>query len=179
MRYWEDLTLIGLKVQSVDIYARKAWGGEHKDSVLELKNKDNPFSSNAETEAALQLYISTKDKPYADRFNELVWPALDSSGLRSQLSMQAAAKAIPYMDEGYRDILKPHVEKYKAGLDGLARKYPFGVPMENRGWGSNPIVINRVIANYYLNRVENEYVIDLGASYIFLANAAADLLQNR
>lgn len=238
-------------------YARKAWVWEHKDSGWNYKNKDNPFSSNAEIEAALQLYISTKDKPYADRFNKLVWQALGSGGLRSQFSMQAAAKAIPYMDEGYRDKLKPYVEKYKAGLDELARKNPYGVPVENRGWGSNPIVINWAITNYYLNRAfpgivgpeytfkaldyiygthpysnisfvsgvgthskqvaygnnranftfiaggivpgllmlqpdflenkedwpffwgENEYVIDLGASYIFLANAAADLLQNR
>ena len=199
----------------------------------------------------LQLMTATKEQSYVDRFDELVWPALDRN---AGMTLQLAARAIPVMDPAYATKLRPYVEKYKAELDGMLTQNPYGVPIGTRGWAGNSQVIGWATTNYYLHKAypdlvgkdlvtrgldylfgthpahnysfvsavgnrskhlaygnnradftfiaggvvpgvlvlkpdypenmddwpflwgENEYVIDIGASYIFLANAAQELL---
>ena len=209
------------------------------------------FGQLAELTAVMQLMTATKEQPYLDRFDELVWPALDRN---AGMTLQLAARAIPVMDAAYATKLRPYVEKYKTELDGMLQQNPYGVPIGTRGWAGNSQVIGWATTNYYLNKAypdlvgkdlvtrgldyifgthpahnysfvsavgnrskhlaygnnradftfiaggvvpgvlvlkpdypenmddwpflwgENEYVIDIGASYIFLANAAQDLL---
>ena len=199
----------------------------------------------------MQLMTATKERQYVDRFDELVWPALDRN---AGMTLQLAARAIPVMDAAYAKKLRPYVEKYKAELDGMLKQNPYGVPIGTRGWAGNSQVITWATTNYYLHKAypdlvgkdlvtrgldyifgthpahnysfvsavgnrskhlaygnnradftfiaggivpgvlvlkpdypenmddwpflwgENEYVIDIGASYIFLANAAQELL---
>jgi hypothetical protein len=209
------------------------------------------FGQMAELAATLQLVTATGEQPYVDRFNELVWPALERN---AAMTLQLAARAIPAMDPGYATKLRPYVLKYKAELDGMLKQNPYGVPIGTRGWAGNSQVIGWATTNYYLHKAypdlvgtelvtrgldyvfgthpahnysfvsavgsrskhlaygnnradfafiaggivpgvlvlkpdypenmdewpflwgENEYVIDIGASYIFLANAAQELL---
>jgi hypothetical protein len=210
------------------------------------------FGPIAELGAALQLMTAAKEQAYVDRFNELVWPALD---LNAGMTLSLAVRAIPVMDPAYAQKLRPYVEKYRVELDGMLKQNPYGVPIGTRGWAGNSQVIGWATTNYYLNEAypdlvgielvtrgldyifgthpahnysfvsavgnrskhvaygsnradfgfiaggvvpgvlvlkpdypenmddwpflwgENEYVIDIGASYIFLANAAHELLQ--
>ena len=87
------------------------------------------FGQIAELTATMQLMTSTKEQPYADRLNELVWPALDRN---AAMTLQLAARAIPVMDSAYATKLRPYVEKYKTELDGMLKQNPYGVPMTGR-----------------------------------------------
>jgi endoglucanase len=209
------------------------------------------FGQAAELGAVMQLMTATKEKAFSDRFDELVWPALDRN---AAMALGLAARAIPDRDAAYAAKLRPYVEKYKAELDGMLAQNPYGVPIGTRGWAGNSQVIAWATTNYHLHKAypdlvgkdlvtrgldylfgthpahnysfvsavgnrskhlaygnnradfgfiaggvvpgvlvlkpdypenmddwpflwgENEYVIDIGASYIFLANAAQELL---
>jgi endoglucanase len=209
------------------------------------------FGQTAELTAVMQLMTATKEQLHVDRFNELIWPALDRN---AGMTLQLAARAIPVMDPAYATKLRPYALKYKAELDGMLKQNPYGVPIGTRGWAGNSQVIAWATTNYYLHKAypdlvgndlvtrgldyifgthpahnysfvsavgsrskhlaygnnradfafiaggvvpgvlvlkpdypenmddwpflwgENEYVIDIGASYIFLANAAHELL---
>jgi hypothetical protein len=209
------------------------------------------FGQLAELTAVMQLMTATKEQPYFDRFDELVWPALDRN---AGPTLSLAARAIPAMDPAFKAKLRPYVEKYRAELEGMLKQNPYGVPIGTRGWAGNSQVIAWATTNYHLHKAypdlvgtelvtrgldylfgthpahnysfvsavgnrskhlaygnnradfafiaggivpgvlvlkpdypenmddwpflwgENEYVIDIGASYIFLANAAHELL---
>lgn len=126
------------------------------------------FRRNAEIGAALQLYISTKDARYKEKFDALIWPALEGS---LQFSISAALQAYPHMDRSYQKKLKDYVVKYKTMMDNLSADNPYGVPMTARGWGGNSTIINWAITNYYAHQafpdiVNAEYVFK-GLHYIF------------
>ena len=150
-------------------YAIKAWDEEHKVSVQENERENRWFLSNAELEAALQLYISTKDEKYSKRFKELIWSSLDGRTL--VFNILTAVRAIPYMNEEYKNKLETYVNKYKEGLDELGKQNPYGVPIIIRGWGGNTIVVYWAITNYYLAKafpeiISPEYTYK-GLNYIF------------
>ena len=232
--------------------AKKAYAEERARPAPRLPATGfGAFGQIAELTATMQLMTSTKEQPYADRLNELVWPALDRN---AAMTLQLAARAIPVMDSAYATKLRPYVEKYKTELDGMLKQNPYGVPIGTRGWAGNSQVIGWATTNYHLHKAypdlvgsdfvtrgldylfgthpahnhsfvsavgsrskhvaygsnradfafiaggivpgvlvlkpdypenmddwpflwgENEYVIDIGASYIFLANAAQELL---
>ena len=86
----------------------------------------------------LQLYISTGEKQYIDKFQELLWPSLDRGVSRTILT---ALQAIPYMDASYKEKLRPYVEKYNEYIDELEKDNPYGVPIGLGNWaGSGNIV---------------------------------------
>jgi len=126
------------------------------------------FRNNAKLIAALQLYISTKDEQYCERFDELIWPALDST---LAWSISVAVQAFPYMDSIYKNKLKDYVLKYKEYNDGLNKENPYGIPVIVRGWGGNSLVVSWATANYYAHKaypdiIGPEYLYK-GLNYIF------------
>ena len=151
------------------ILAENLWDEEnslHKD--VDTSRVASWFRSNTELLAALQLYISTNDEQYCERFDELIWPALDST---LAWSMSAAVQAFPYMDSDYKSRLKDYVLKYKEYNDGLNKENPYGVPIIIRGWGGNSMIVNWAITNYYAHKafpdiIGPEYVYK-GLNYIF------------
>jgi endoglucanase len=87
----------------------------------------------------LQLYISTGQQQYFDKFQELLWPALDRnvSG-----NIFTALNAIPHMDVSYKEKLRPYVLKYKDYIDGLEKNNPYGVPIGLGNWAGSGNVVN-------------------------------------
>jgi hypothetical protein len=86
----------------------------------------------------LQLYITTKEKQYIDKFEELLWPSLERSVSTNILT---ALHAIPHMDVSYKEKLRPYVVKYKAYIDSLELENPYGVPIGLGNWaGSGGVV---------------------------------------
>jgi hypothetical protein len=86
----------------------------------------------------LQLYISTGEKQYSDKFLELLWPSLDRN---VSMSLLTALNAIPHMDASFREKLRPYVVKYKEYIDGLEKDNPYGVPIGLGNWaGSGGVV---------------------------------------
>jgi len=87
----------------------------------------------------LQLYISTGEQQYVDKFQELLWPALDRSVSGNILT---ALHAIPHMDASFKEKLRPYVVKYKEYIDELEKDNPYGVPISLGNWAGSGSVVN-------------------------------------
>ncbi|HHU95762.1 MAG: cellulase N-terminal Ig-like domain-containing protein [Bacteroidota bacterium] len=98
----------------------------------------------------LQLYISTGEQQYADRFEELLWPSLERN---VNFSILTALHGIPHMDEAYKERVRPYVEKYVEYIDELENDNPYGVPIGLGNWaGAGNIVsfgTSICFANHY------------------------------
>lgn len=79
----------------------------------------------------LQLYISTGEQQYREKFPEILWPALDRF---VSFSLLTALDAIPYMDDSYREKLRPYVLKYREYIERLEKDNPYGVPIGLGNW---------------------------------------------
>ena len=87
----------------------------------------------------LQLYAATKEQQYLDNFNGQIWNALDRNAINT---MQMALDAVPYMDEAYKQRLRPYVERYAAYIDTLALQNPYGVPIGLGNWAGGGSVLS-------------------------------------
>ncbi len=101
---------------------RRGWGGGSAD-----------ISTN------LQLYISTGEQQYADKFHELLWPALDRN---VSFVILTALHAIPHMEASYKEKLRPYVLKYREYIDGLEMDNPYGVPIGLGNWAGSGGIVN-------------------------------------
>ena len=87
----------------------------------------------------LQLYVSTGEKQYADRFQELLWPALDRN---VSFVILTALHGIPHMDASFKDKLRPYVVKYKDYINDLEKDNPYGVPIGLGNWAGSGFIVN-------------------------------------
>ena len=126
-----------------------AWEKQRKEPMPKGNPRFAWFFNNTECIAALQLSITTHDEQYSKRFNELIWPQLDSA---LAWNIATAALAVPYMPRDFKSKLESYVVKYKDEMDKLVRKNPYGVPIGTRGWAGDHELISWSITNYYLNR---------------------------
>ncbi len=143
---------------------------ENEDFFMKMMGKG------ADVVPALQLYITTKEKKYADRFQEQVWPMLDRmstskgpmsgyfAGFGGRGNLIQTLLAVPYMDAAYKEKLKGYVLKYKEIIDNSVKENPYGVPVITSGWGGSSHAINWSITNYYVHKAFPE-IID--AEYVY------------
>jgi hypothetical protein len=87
----------------------------------------------------LQLYLATRDKQYQQKFQELLWPALDRS---VHFNLLTALHAVPHMDAGFKQKLRPYVIKYNDYIKGLEKNNPYGVPIDLGNWAGSGTVMN-------------------------------------
>lgn len=158
---------------------------EEADEIIKNQKDDNsnPMMSfwgrGADLEAVLQLYITTKDNKYAERFMEKIWSMLEQPPNMKAFNFEffmargltAALKAVPYMDAAFKTKLKEYVIKYKHSIDEIEKKNPYGMPISGGGWGGSGSVVNAAITNYYVYKefpdiMNKEYVLR-GINYIF------------
>jgi len=97
--------------------SRKIWADEHNQPA-QNNRQGSGFAGSGEMEAALQLYISTKENQYAEQFKELLWPSLERG---FAMNMKLAARAVPFMDKTYREKLQPFTVKYKNSIEELIK----------------------------------------------------------
>jgi endoglucanase len=96
------------------------------------------FGGGADISTNLQLYISTGEQQYADKYKELLWPALERN---VSFIILTALHGIPHMDATFKEKLRPYVVKYKEYIDGLEKENPYGVPIGLGNWaGSGGVV---------------------------------------
>jgi endoglucanase len=142
------------------IQAKRLW-----DEDKTLAEKDDTvfgkYRANTELMAALQLYISTKDEQYSNRFKEMIWSHLDQSLISN---IPVALQAYPWLDDAYRKKLKDYVVKYKALNDSYDTDNPYGVPISARGWAGNSIIINWSVTNYYASKYYPDII---GPQYVY------------
>ena len=85
----------------------------------------------------LQLYASTHEQQYRDAFEEQIWKALERN---VTYTISTALDAIPYMDDEYREKLRPYVAKYNEYIKGLENDNPYAVPIGLGNWAASPQV---------------------------------------
>jgi endoglucanase len=141
-------------------HAKRLW---EEDKTLTVVDDTlwEAFMGNNEMMAALQLYITTKDEQYANRFKELVWPALDKSLERN---INVAVKAFTFMDAPYQKKLRDYVIRFKEINDKLSKENPYGVPITTRGWAGNTQIISWANTNYNIYKIFPDLV---GPEYVY------------
>lgn len=87
----------------------------------------------------LMLYGATQEKQYLNNFEQQIWDALE---LYLASNMQTALDAVPYMDEAYKQKLRPYVEKYKDYVKSFDTNNPYGVPIGLGNWAGVNMVLN-------------------------------------
>jgi endoglucanase len=129
--------------------AKKAWSDERQDTGTPAQGWEAMFRQGAELTATLQLLITTKEKLYADRFEELVWPALDRA---TGFSIGAAVRAVPHLGPAYKEKLRPYARKYREEIDALETQNPWSVPIRPGGWAGNGMIVGWAATNYDVHR---------------------------
>ena len=142
------------------IQAKKLWD-EEKTLPVKVDTTFARFTTATEMMAALQLYITTRDEKYLNRYKELVWPVLDNA---PEHNISVALEAYPYMDNEYRKRLRDYVIKYKKINDQYDRENPYGVPIATGGWAGNAQIIEWAITNYYAFKLFPDII---GPEYVF------------
>ena len=153
---------------------------EADEATKNPKVKEDPWmkmiGKGADVNTVLQLYITTKEKKYADRFLEQIWPLLEqmmggisknsgfSGGFGIRGAMNPALMALPYMDVTFKAKLRDYILKYKQYIVESEKDNPYGVPMSVRGWGGTSTVINWAITNYYIHKA---YPDVMGKEYVY------------
>ncbi len=111
-----------LMQEATDLMAHRQ---QRNDKRRQQRNGRGDLATN------LQLYAATNEKSYLDEFLNQLWPALDR---RLNGTIQTALDAVPYMDNDYRQRLRPYVERYAAYIDSLTVNNPYGVPIGLGNW---------------------------------------------
>jgi endoglucanase len=162
LNYNDDLS------QECIIVAERAWKDEQSQPV-DTTSRRAAFSRMAgEIRASLQLYISSGKEEYKEFFLERIWPALE---MNLNMNIGQGIRALPHMDQDFKDKLSSFVRKYKEYNDGLLKENPYGVPISTGGWAGNGGIIRWATTNYLLHQsfpeiIGPEYT-HRGLSYLY------------
>ncbi|UGU17690.1 glycoside hydrolase family 9 protein [Sinomicrobium kalidii] len=115
----------------------------------------------ADVSTNLQLYISTGEQQYADKYQELLWPALDRN---LSFVIFTALQGIPHMDASFKEKLRPYVVRYKDYIDELEEDNPYGVPIGLGNWAGSGMVVNFGTTVIWANKFFPE-IIDAGHAF--------------
>ena len=100
-------------------------------------NASRRMGSNMATN--LQLYAATHEQSYLDSFKNQIWQAMDDNAVNN---MQTALDAIPYMDEAYKQRLRPYIQKYQEYIKNFDKDNPYGVPIGLGNWAGSGNVVS-------------------------------------
>ncbi len=87
----------------------------------------------------LQLYISTGEAQYLQKFEALLWPALERN---VNFILLTALDGVPHLGAAYKEKLRPYVVKYNEYINGLEKDNPYGVPVGLGNWAGSGDVMN-------------------------------------
>ena len=147
-------------------------------------NQRRGFGGGGDMNTVLQLYITTKDKKYLDKFLEQIWPSLEPrtggrGGFGGSRGLGTALEALPYMDAAFKEKLRNYVVKYKESLDAMDEQNPYGVPVSLGTWGGSGSVVSWATTNYFAHKafpdiISADYVYR-GLDYIFGCHPYSDI----
>ena len=121
------------------------------------------MGAGAALNANLQLYITTGEKPYLDKFEELLWPALESN---AAINIPVALQAVPHLSAAFMEKLKPYMVQFKEYLDQFETENPYGVPVGIGTWAGTDGVSRFGNNSYYAHKYFPDIV---GPEYVFKA----------
>lgn len=111
-------------------------------------NTTGGFVEDERLEAALELLLTTGDNQYANAIRG----STDSMGERFPFNAAVLVRAIPHMDEAYRETIKQRTIQFLEEGRAFAGENPFGVPITRGGWAGNGMIMNFAVSNYLLHR---------------------------
>jgi len=157
--------------------AVNAWDEEQARDPIIFKH-GNTTGGSLEVEAlnaALELLVATGEQKYADKFLEYL-PTIKEQFFQVAIP---AVRAIPYLDEEYRNTIEQLTLALRNSMDAKAPENPFGVVITEGGWAGNGTVINIAMTNYYLHQafpdiIRQEDVLQ-GLNYILGTHPGSDL----
>jgi len=142
--------------------------GSELIAAMPANNRNRGQQAGGDVATNLQLFVSTGDQAYLDKFVSQIWTSLDRN-VNSAIS--TALDAVPYMDEAYKEKLRPYVVKYKEYLDSMDTNNPYGVPIGLGNWaGSGNVVSFGTTATfaslYYPEIIDRSYAFK-AVNYLF------------
>jgi endoglucanase len=149
--------------------AVRVWDEEHKQppALFQSFNTTGSNLQHAETEAAVELLISTRGgEIYRNRLAELLPVIKDQFASVGG----AAARAIPFMDQEFKDGVRSALSAYKPKLQEMLSQNPYGVPISTGTWGGSGGVTRFASEMYLLHHafpesIGPEYTLD-GLDYV-------------
>ena len=150
-------------------------------------NFGRSMSAGQEANLTIELLLTTKEKKYSDYLAK-IWPEVKSSIGGSQRrsfgasSMKTLLKAIPFMNEGYKNDLRAIAMKTRKQLDSISNVNPYGVPLGQGGFyspGSNFSIVDWALTNaklhqYFPDIISKEFAIR-GLNYILGCHPASSI----
>ena len=110
------------------------------------RRSDRRSDRRADLGTSLQLFAATGETTYRDSFLQNIWLSLDRNVSNT---MQTALDAVPYMDDAYKQKLRPYVVKYNDYIHGFDTQNPYGVPIGLGNWaGVNAVLNFGITVNY-------------------------------
>jgi hypothetical protein len=140
----EDFAWLDGTEQTGTANKRDGKADKKRQKLLEHSRKNREQLGDMATN--LMLYSATKEEQYLSNFEQQIWDALE---LRLSANMQTALDAVPYMDETYKQKLRPYVEKYEQYIKSFDTNNPYGVPIGLGNWAGVNMVLNfGITVNY-------------------------------
>lgn len=141
-------------------FALKMWD-DNIDNEQD-NSRQSFFWGSGNLNAALQLFITTKENRFKKAFEKTLWDQLKSispmfdtnrpGNFPVENAFSYAIMAYPHMDAKFHKKLQPYVVKYKEQSDKIVAESPYEVPMGGRGWAGNTPIMKWAINNYFISQ---------------------------
>jgi endoglucanase len=157
--------------------AVKIWDSEqgHPPDVFSHGNTTGGRLDDERLRAAVELLICTREPRFARAVTESL------PGIKERFLFLAipAARALPYMDAGYRRAIMESVQNYRMRADSLRYRNPFDVPISTGGWAGSGLVVGFAMTNYVLHKafptlIDRETVLQ-GLNYVYGCHPGSDI----
>ena len=112
---------------------------QEANELMARDNNNNARRMGSNMATNLQLYAATHEKSYLDSFKNQIWKAMDDNAVNN---MQTALDAIPYMDEAYKQRLRPYIQQYQEYINSFDKDNPYGVPIGLGNWAGSGNVVS-------------------------------------
>jgi endoglucanase len=137
--------------------AVSVWDEEHTHppATFQYFNTTGSNLAQAETEAAVELLISTRGREvYRKRLKELLPMIKEEFGFLGG----TAARALPFMDGEFKDAVASSLAAYKSNLRDAISHNPYGVPISTGTWGGSAGVTRFAADMFFLHETFPEIV---------------------
>lgn len=135
------------------------WKDEHSREPETEEVSTPPFnqfrrSVMHESRAAFELWRTTGDKVYKTRMDELL-PEVTS---QFNWNLSFIVRILPFMEDAFRQQVKPQLEAYVAQQEKLDTRNPFGISISLSNWAGNGMILRTGITNYQIHKIFPEMV---------------------
>ncbi len=131
--------------------AERVWRDDHAapPALFRAGNTTGGRLEDEETRAAVELLLATRGgREYAARLTALA-PHLDSAFV---FLGGLIVRALPYMDAAFRARMEGDTRVYRARLDSMLARNPFGVPVTAGGWGGSGAALGLAMQTFELHQ---------------------------